>query len=60
MAKPKKSIKLSFQPVFVGGLKRKFRYTGTPTTRKSNVGVIGHPSVKSNVGLIRARIKRKK
>lgn len=57
MARKKKKIKLSFQQISVN--KGKGLLSGSPTLRKSNVGVIGHHSIKSNVGVIRARIKKK-
>lgn len=39
--------------------KPKIRLRFTPTFRKSNAGIIGHPSVKSNAGIIRVRRKKK-
>lgn len=57
----KKSIKLAFEATTFRipkiGAKR---LKGGQTTRKSNVGIIGHPSRKSNVGIIRVKMKNKR
>ena len=41
----------------MGKTPRKPKIRFRPTLRKSNVGNVGHPSVKSNVGVIRIRRK---
>lgn len=42
-----------------GKLRVEQRASLRPTTRKNNVGNIGHPTILANTGLLRVRVKRK-
>lgn len=40
--------------------KKKFKISFKPTLNKNNAGNVVHPSILNNVGVIRAKIRRKK